>query len=418
MENNEALAKSRRWKSLWAAFLGWTLDAADWMMLALALPLIGNEFHLGLAQLGLLGTITLAGAAIGGICIGILADYLGRVRVMMYTMITYAVFTAACGFVQNFEQLLVLRFLVGIGLGGEWGVGAALVSEYWPSEYRARATCLVHSGWPVGYGLAAVAFMFAVPLWGWRSLFWLGIIPAFVAIWVRLSVPEPEAFQELQKRRAAADSKKEEAPKFPLATLFSGRFLRISLLGMIFSSFALMAYWGTATWLPSFLLKTRGLDIVKTGGYLIVLNVGAWFGYQFFGWLADKKGRRVSFLTGMFVSVIVTIIYVNMDSPRGLLMFGPVFGFVTYGYFGVFGAFVSELYPAEARATGTSLIFNFGRGVSMLSPYIIGAIASGFGFVIGLGVTAAFYLVGAVAIYLLPETSKCDSARSEAGIKL
>lgn len=184
-----ALEKSRRWKSLIAAMLGWTLDAGDWMMLALALPMIGMEFSVSLTGQGLLGTSTLLGAIFGGVIIGLLADRFGRVHVLMITMVFYAIFTAACGFAQNYTQLLVIRFLVGVGLGGEWGVGATLVSEYWPADKRARATSLVHSGWPIGYGLAAVAFMVLVPVYGWRSLFYLGIIPAFIAIWVRFAVP-------------------------------------------------------------------------------------------------------------------------------------------------------------------------------------------------------------------------------------
>jgi MFS family permease len=198
-------ARSLRWKSLAAAFLGWTLDAMDWMILSIVLSQVGKEFNVGLAQLGMLGTVTLLGAAVSGLFVGVIADYLGRVRVLTFTMIWYALATAACGFAESFTQLLILRFITGIGLGGEWGVGAALVSEYWPEQYRARATSLVHSGWPIGFGLASLASIYILPTLGWRYMFYLGIIPAFVAMWVRLSVPEPE---EWQKSKAAAADKR------------------------------------------------------------------------------------------------------------------------------------------------------------------------------------------------------------------
>ena len=187
--------------------------------------------------------------------------------------------------------------------------------------------------------------------------------------------------------------------------------MEITLLGMLLFSRALMAYWGSATWLPSFLASAKGLNVVKTGGFLIMLNVGAFLGYQFFGWLADRKGRRLAFIYGMCGAIIATIIYVAIDNELALLWFGPVFGFTTYGFFGIFGAFISELFPTSARATGTSLVWNIGRAMSMLSPIIIGALAEGYGLSFGLGVTVVFNLLGLVAVYFLPETVK-------AGVKL
>lgn len=398
------------WMSLGGAFAGWTLDAMDWMLLALALPLIRTEFHLTLPQVGLLATLTLGGAAIGGTLMGIVADYFGRVRTLMFTMVIYGIFTAACGFAGSYSHLMILRILCGFGLGGEWGVGATLVSEYWPDKYRAKCTSLVHSGWPVGYGLATLAYMWVTPHYGWRGLFFIGIIPALIAIWFRTAVPEPEAWKDAHEKRThvAAGA---AAPKFPLTQLFSRSYIRVTLLASVLASGALMAYWGSATWLPSYLAKARGLNIVKTAGFLITLNAGAFFGYQAFGWLADKHGRRLNFKIGMVGSIIVTLIYVMIPSERGLLYFGPIFGFISYGFFGPFGAFISELFPAESRATGTTLVFNIGRAASMASPYIIGTIAEAKGLGFGLGATVVFNLIGLVALLLLPETVK-------AGVKL
>ena len=392
------------WKSLFGAVAGWTLDAMDWMMLALALPLIRATFDVSLPQVGLLATATLGGAALGGIFVGMLADYIGRVKVLMITMVWYGVMTAACGFAQTYEQLLILRFITGIGLGGEWGVGAALVTEYWPENLRARATSLVHSGWPIGYGLAAVAYMYIVPDYGWRALFFLGIIPAFIAIYIRFSVPEPQEFVESKKR-----AEKSAEKKVPLAVLFSAEHRRRTFIACMLTSGALMAYWGAASWLPAFLATAKKLDIVKTGSFLIILNAGAFLGYQFFGWLADTKGRRISFMSGSIGSIIATLIYVNIDSNTALLLFGPIFGFITYGLFGPFGSFMAELFPPEVRATATSLTFNVGRGMSMLSPFVIGAVAQGYGLAAGLGLTAVFSLIALTAAFFLPETRNLES---------
>jgi len=389
----------QQWMSLGGAFAGWTLDAMDWMLLALSLPLITGTFHCTQTQLGLLAGLTLAGAAVGGTLMGILADRWGRVRMLMFTMVIYGVFTASCGFAQSFNQLLVLRILTGIGLGGEWGVGATLVAEYWPDRYRAKCTSLVHSGWPVGYGLATLAFLFITPRFGWRGLFFVGIIPALIAIWLRTAVPEPAEWVQTKKDRAV---KKEQ--EFPLRKLFSGELLRSTIFGGILAAGALMAYWGSATWLPSYLVKARHLNVLKTSKFLILLNFGAFLGYQFFGWFADRFGRRLSFALGMSGTIVVTVAYVLIPSEFALLCFGPVFGFVSYGFFGPFGAFISELFPPEARATGTTLVFNIGRACSIASPVIIGSVAEARGLGWGLGTTAAFNVLGLIALFLLPET--------------
>ncbi len=391
--------------------MGFTLDAMDWMLLALTLPLIQKTFDFSLPAGGLLATATLAGAAVGGAFIGILADYYGRVRILTWTMGWYAIFTAACGFAQSYEQLLCLRFVVGLGLGGEWGVGATLVSEYWPAKYRGRANALVQSGWCVGYGLASLAFMYIVPAWGWRALFLLGIIPAFIAVWVRRSIPEPQEWIERKQLGAVLSDRKTE---FPLTAMFSRTHIRKTIFCMVFTSGALMAYWGSAAWIPSFLYTTMKLDIVRTGGYLIVLNAGAIVGYQFFGWLADAKGRRFASIAGLSMSVVVTVIYVSIRDPQTLLLFGPVFGFATNGNLATMGSFLTEMFPVELRATATNFLFNVGRAMSMLSPYIIGMVGTVYGLGIGIGVTALLYMMGVFGAWMLPETRVSASFSQDA----
>jgi MFS family permease len=399
-----------QWMSLAASVAGWMLDAMDWMMLALALPLIKVSFNASLPELGLLATATLAGAAIGGVVVGILADYYGRIRILTFTILWYSVFTAACGFAQSYEQLLVLRVLTGLGLGGEWAVGATLVSEFWPDKYRAKATSFVHSGWPIGYGLAALANMYVVPLWGWQGLFWVGSLPAIFAVIIRLQVPEPEAWLEAKKLRSQGGVR-QARQQFPLTALFSkALFARTCFAGLL-SAGMLMAYWGSATWLPSFLSTAKGLNIVKTSGFLIVLNLGAFLGYQFYGWVADRFGRRVAFISGTLGAIVCTLIYVNISDEQALLYFGPIFGFATYGFFGPIGAYVSELFPTESRATGASVTWNFGRAMSMLSPVIIGAVAQAHGLAWGLGTTMIFNFIALLSLFFLPETVK-------AGVKL
>ena len=383
------------------------LDAVDWMSLAILMPLIKVAFNLSMSQAGLLFTATIGGAAIGGFIGGVLADYYGRVRVLMFTIAFYAIFTGLCGLAQSFEQLLAIRTIVGLGLGAEWGIGAALVSEYWPAERRAKATSLVHTGWPIGYGLAALLSILIVPAFGWRALFFVGAVPALFALWVRWALPEPEAWLNVRDARRKAKANAETKPKFSLAILFTPQYLRTTVFACLFMGFALMAYWGAVAWIPTFLAQERGLSVVRSGGYLVLLNTGAVAGILFFGWLADIKGRRTACIAGMASAFFATIIYVNIQNPIALLIFGPVFGFTSTGCFGIFAAFLSELFPAEARASGTSLAYSgVARVMALLAPYLLGLLAERMGLTAGLALNAGYYFLAVIAVYCLPETAK------------
>jgi MFS family permease len=397
-----------QWGSLLGAWAGWALDAMDWTMLAMVFPLLKAEFGVSLPQLGMLATATLGGAAIGGIIFGILADYYGRVKMLTFTMIWYGLGTAACGFAQSYEQLLIIRAITGIGIGGEWGIGATLVAEYWPDRLRARAIGLVHSGWSIGYGLSVLCMMFVAPTYGWRVMFFLGIIPAIVAVLIRLGVQEPEVWIKAREERAKGI--KADVAKFPLASLFAAGYRRVTILACIFIGGALMANWGLSTWLPTYLKSAKGLDFVKTGIFLIVYQLGVFIGYQAYGWFADKKGRRYAFFFGLTGGGITTVIFSQLSSPQVILWFNFIFG-LSMGFYGLTGTFISELYPAHARATGTSFIMNMGRFLSMFSPVIIGAVAQTQGLAFGIATTVGFLVIGIIALCFLPETVR-------AGVKL
>jgi MFS family permease len=338
---------------------------------------------------------------------GVLADYYGRVRILTVTIIFYAIFTGLCGLAQSYEQLLAFRTITGLGLGAEWGIGAALVSEYWPAERRAKATSLVHTGWPIGYGISALLSILIVPAFGWRALFFVGAVPALFALWVRWALPEPLEWQNVRDARRKAKENAATKPQFSLAILFTRQYLRTTVFACLFMGFALMAYWGAVAWIPTFLATERGLSVVRSGGYLVLLNAGAVAGILFFGWLADIKGRRLACIAGMGSAFFATIIYVFIKDPTVLLFFGPVFGFTSTGCFGIFAAYLSELFPPEARASGTSLAYSgVARVMALLAPYLLGLLAEKMGLAAGLALNAGYYLLAVVAVVCLPETAK------------
>lgn len=412
---------SYQWKALTAAFLGYCLDAFDWMLLSFVIPLIMVSWHISASDAGLVATITTFGAVLGGWVIGILGEYYGRVRMLMVTMLLYSVFTGLSALSQSVGQLMVFRFLTGLGLGAEWGLAQALIAETWPPEYRARAAGFVHSGWPIGYGLAAVAFSLLAPVFGWKGLFVIGVLPALVVFWVRNQVPESPAFQELRKQRraqvlenssVAGNSAGEDLRKFPLVYLFSRKQIRITLPLLVFILGSYITYWGVMTWIPSMLYTEHHLSIVKTGVFVIFLNVAGFIGANVFGWISDRIGRKLTYAPYLIISAVVLYFYGHTADNTALLILGTLFGFLIFGANAGQGAFYSEMFPTHVRSTALNFLTNIGRLVSAFSPYYIGYLQPTFGIGVTLSLFSVFFLIMVVMLFFLPETRGIELVKS------
>jgi MFS family permease len=391
-----------QWKTLVAAQLGWMLDAMDIMLYAFALGAIQKEFELSSAQAGALASVTLLASAFGGIGFGILADRIGRARSLMISILMYSIFTSLTASAGSVWQLLLWRALVGLGMGGEWSAGSVLVSETWPSRHRAKAIGFMQAGWAIGYILAALLAAAILPGLGWRALFLLGILPAFFTLWIRRNIREPEIWQS----RASTPGIR----RYASSDLFRPPLLRRTLLGSLISMLVLFAYWGLFTWMPSFFSLPieqggAGLGIVKSSGWIIPMQIGAFFGYASFGFFADRFGRRPVFAFFLVCAAILVPIYGQLARHDVvLLVLGPFIGFFGHGFFSVFGVMLSELFPTHIRGTAQGLVYNIGRAFSALAPYTIGALADLHGIGTALAITSAFFFVGGIAIFLLPET--------------
>jgi MFS family permease len=397
-----------QWRVLVAAKLGWMLDAMDFMIYAMAVGRLKTYFGFDDATAGMLGTVTLATSALGGLVFGVVADRLGRTRALMGTILIFSLASLGAATSQSLAQLLMWRALLGIGMGGEWASGAVLVSETWPPAHRNKAISIVQSGWAIGYILAAVmaALILGSPSLGpdsWRWLFVAGVLPAFLILWVRRNVPEPAVWSE---KRAARVSN-------PFAVIFGRRLIRRTLLVILLGSTLQFAYWGIFFWLPGFLARPvtqggAGMGIVGSLGWIIPVQVGAYFGYLTFGFIADRVGRRPTFIGFMLGAATLVPIYALMArSPLVLLLLGPVLGYVGHGYFSMFGSFVAELFPTPVRATGQGTSYNAGRLAGALAPYVIGVLAQQPRIGLGLAIasTSAFFLASAVIIFALPDRS-------------
>lgn len=393
----EASPEAKR--ALFGAGAGWMLDAMDVMLYAFALGAIQKEFGLTSAAAGALASITLVASAAGGIAFGVLADRFGRARMLTVSILVYSTFTALTATSHSVAELALWRVLVGIGLGGEWSAGSVLVSETWPAEHRGKAIGLMQSGWAIGYILAALLAAAILPAWGWRPLFAVGVAPALLAVWIRRRLPEPAIWRE----RAAV------AKGAGLA------FLRPPLLARTIAASAtatalLFAYWGLFTWIPSYLATPlerggAGLGVVKSTGWIVPMQIGAFFGYALFGVLADRLGRRPTFVVFVLAAAVLVPLYgASARSETALMALGPLVGFFGHGYFSVFGSMLSELFPSAVRATAQGFCYNVGRAASAVAPWAIGFLADRRGIGAALALTSVFYVAGAALIFLLPET--------------
>ncbi len=395
----EGTPEARR--ALVAAWLGWMLDAFDVMLYALVLKNIQDDLGISKSVAGALGSLTLLASAAGGIYFGILADRRGRTRALMASVLIYSVFTAACGLAQTVTQLAVFRILLGIGMGGEWASGAALVSETWPAEHRGKALGFMQSAWAVGYGAAAAVTGLLLPVWGWRGVFFVGILPAFFTLWVRRRVDEPSIWKLSREKAAAARSR--------FSDIFRGGMLRLTAAVTIMNAFTMFAWWGFNQWLPTYLREPVaaggiGLSARSMAAFVVAMQVGMWFGYVTFGFIADAIGRKRAYVIYTVVAAALILVYISVRAPVALLALGPFVAFFATGYFSGFGAVTAEIYPTDIRATAQGFTYNIGRIASAAAPWVVGTLAQTRGFPFALSLTSVAFLLAAATWIWIPET--------------
>ncbi|MGW7080030.1 MFS transporter [Streptomyces sp. NPDC054871] len=383
------------------AYGGYGLDSYDFYVLPLSLAAIGVYFGLDNGQTGLLATVTLLMSAVGGALAGVLADRVGRVRALMWTVSVYAIFTVACGFAPNFGTLLVFRALQGVGFGGEWAVGAVLVAEYAASRHRGRTLGWIQSAWAVGWGLAVLSYTLVYNLvdddMAWRVLFFTGALPALLVFYVRRNVKDAPAAAERLKAAARSHS---------FADIFRGPLLRTTLLAGLLSTGVQGGYYTLATWIPKYLNDERGLSVTGVGGFLVVQIIGAFSGYVTGAHLADRLGRRLTIQIFAVLSALCVLCYSQVPAgwDEASLLLGFPLGFCMSAIFSSFGSFLAELYPTEVRGTGQGFTYNTGRAVGAAFPTLVGFLSDSWGVGGALGFAAAGYALAYVSLLGLPET--------------
>jgi len=391
----------RAHRALVAASLGWMLDAFDIMLFALLTSSVITALGITKAQAGALGSVTLLFAAGGGLLFGALADRYGRTRALMGSVLLYSVFTALCGFANSFWQLAVARALLGLGMGGEWASGAALVSETWPAAQRGKALGFVQSSWAIGYGVAALVTWIVLDQLGltWRVAFFVGVLPAFLIVWIQRRVEESPLW--LSHRTTGATGS--------YADVFRDGRAGVTAAVTLMNAFTLFAWWGMNAWVAARLSlapKDGGLGM-STGAVakLVLVNqLGMWLGYVTFGYIADAVGRKRTYIAYLLIASVLIPVYGFTQAPTPLLVLGPFVMFFGTGYFSGFGALTAELYPTAIRARAQGFTYNIGRIASAAAPFIAGTLATSRGFGVAFSVSGAAFLSAAIMWIWIPET--------------
>jgi MFS family permease len=387
-------------RTLIAAALGWALDAFDVMLYAMVLTHIMRDLGMSKGTAGLLNTLTLLASGIGGVLFGFIADRIGRKRALMLSILTYSVCSFASGLSTSIQMLAAFRFVLGLGMGGEWNTGASLVAETWPTELRAKALSIVQSSWAFGYAAAAVVSGIVLRYFDWRVVFFVGILPALATLWIQKDVPESKLWEE-QKHTSA---------KQGFAELFSSRYVRGTLVLLLVNFFGLFAWWGLFTWIPPYLSLPvaqggRGFGVMSATGLLVFLNLAGMFpGYLSFGFVADRLGRKRAFLVYLIGAAVLVPLYAMARSPLVLLVLGAIVAFFGTGFFSGSGIVGSEIFPTQLRARGLGFTYNGARALSSLSPFIIGTVGQKHGLSGAFWLCSAGFLISGLMSTLLPET--------------
>jgi MFS family permease len=391
--SDAASAGSYGRKALAASAVGYAMDGFDFLILGFMMSAIARDLGLSATAGASLATFTLIGAVIGGFVFGMLADAYGRVRVLSLTILIFAVFTGLSAFAQGYWDLVAYRTIAGLGLGGEFGIGMALVAEAWPASQRARASSYVGLGWQAGVLAAALITPLLLPLIGWRGMFLVGLFPALASFFIRRSVGEPELFRRKQ------------ATGFPVRLLVKdAATTRISLGMFILCSVQNFGYYGLMIWMPNYLARQFGFSLTQSAVWTSVTILGMGFGIWLFGELADRLGRRPIFMAYQVGAFVMVLVYSQLTNPTALLIGGAIMGLFVNGMLGGYGALMSELYPTKVRATAQNVLFNLGRGVGGFGPVVIATLAGAYSFSAAIALLALIYLVDIAATYfLIPE---------------
>jgi MFS family permease len=409
--NQSAKPTGEHYRILFMSWAGWVFDFYDLILYTFLLIPIGIELHLSNVQLSYVLGASLGATAIGGVAFGILSDRFGRKVVLQWTILTYSIGTFLSGFTPNLEYLVIVRVITGLGVGGEWATGQTYVGETFPAHVRGRYGAFMQTGAPIGVALASVVGGFVAPVIGWRSAFFVSVLPALLVIFIRKRLPESDVWLAGERLRSVGVSRRRSGISDfveKMRLLFSVSYRRLFILSLVLALFDMSAYWFTYSWLPGYLHQERQFSMVKSALWVLVTQAGGFLGYFTFGFVADALGRRPAYSIYSIVMagglVMITLFWdLVAANPAVILFFMFLVGFGT-GMFGGYGPLFAELFPTRIRGTAMGSAFNLARGVQFFTPVIITVMARSYGLAGGIFLAALFALLTGAWIWTFPET--------------
>ncbi|MBI5259341.1 MAG: MFS transporter [Burkholderiales bacterium] len=402
-------AGHHRGRVLGAAIAGYAFDGVDLMVIALTLPLVLKEFSISMVQGGIIVTAMLLGAVLGGFIFGPIADKFGRKKALVWCIAWFGITTGLGGLAQDATQLAVLRFLAGLGLGAEWSLGATMLAETYPADKRGKANSYMQMGWPLGFIFALACQYLLVPSYGWRAMYFAGSLAVLVALYIQFFVPESPVWLKAQaaKKAGLGGAAAAAAPSAKLSDLFRGTNLKTFLYAVIICTSALMAYWGVNTWLPTLLVKERGMGPKDVSTFLMALNIVSLPVYFIASFIVDKIGKRMMIIVSAAISALSLYGWLGFGwDAQVFFILGLVHWATATAMWAGFGAYLAEQFPTNIRAVGVASSFSVGRGVMSFVPMALGAAATATAsLTTAIGYLAVFYFVAAIGAYLLRETA-------------
>jgi len=383
------------------AIAAYVLDILDWQMLAMAGATVMKDLGLTASAFGVLLGAPLIGVGISGFFAGWLADRFGRVKTMVVCIIWYSTFTLIFPHVHGFSLMMLIRILAGVGLGAQWGIGNTLVAEWLPPTWRVKASAMIQAGFCIGAISAAFWVKMIVPIYGWRAIFNIALVGFVVAILAIIFLRESPAWLEL-KKSGSNNVNKQKNGNFAL--LFSKELRVRTICSFFMLMAATLAYWASMSWVPTWLATERGFQIVKSMDYMIWLNLGGIIGFVVIGYISDRVGRKPPAYIAFLASAVSLLIFMNISNENTLRWFAPVYGFLVSPIFGVFGGYMSELFPTRVRATAVTGIYNTARLISFFGAPIIGWMTSITSMTVAIESMAVLYVLCIIPLYFLPET--------------
>lgn len=394
----------RAWVTILFAFLAYCLDNMDWNFLTFAAPAIAKDLGFSPSQMGYLLGAPLLGGGIGGIISGWFADKIGRKRAMIVTIIWFSMFTILFPYGKTMTTLFILRFIAGVGLGAQWGIGMTLVAETVPQKFRIRSSAAIQCSTAIGPIIGALAVQQILPAFGWRPIFYVGAAGFVLAFLGWLFLKESDVWLQARERHEQGKTKLADL-RLMFAPGIRGR-LGLCLLMILLMGYA---YYGSMSWIPSWLASSKGMGVVKSMNYMIALNIGGFIGFMIVGQVADRWGRKLPAYVSLLASVAAVLIFVSVENPNTLLMFAPVYAFLTYPFFGIIGGYFSELFPTEIRSTSVNTIFNVARMLAFFAPTLFAFVGTKTSLTFAIGGASVIYLLAVIPLIFLPETKHLKS---------